>query len=252
MAVTRQMAQPMSAARLFTETLSPDLVAAHAQRAKQLALEQGAKIRDARKKAGFTIEELAEVTHMHFNTLGRIERGTSEANIAQLITLATVLGVDLAQWQHVPAASKNGHPIDQDDFAVIDVLDIQVSAGSGALNGDHQPVERFAFQRQWLRKIGVKPESAKVIRARGDSMADKINDGDVLLVDTAVRQIERDGVYVIEIDGLDYVKLLQRDFATGGVQVISYNQQYATQRLDAGQAADLRISGRVVWHGGEL
>ena len=57
-------------------------------------------------------------------------------------------------------------------------------------------------------------------------MADKINDGDIVLVDTAVRQMEGDGVYVIEVDGYDYVKMLHRDFASGGLQILSFNQAY--------------------------
>lgn len=215
--------------------------------AKSLRKAQGERLREARKKADLTIEQLAQLSAMHFNTIGRIERGESEMDIDQLLVISHVLKMDPALFQPIQAST-----LKEDEFSVVDVLDVQVSAGGGAINGDSQAVSRFAFQRKWLKQIGVKPVNAKVIRARGDSMADKINDGDVLLVDTSVTQIERDGVYVIERDGHDYVKVLQRDFATGGVQIISYNPSYKPQLLTPEQAADLRISGRVVWHGGEL
>ena len=83
-------------------------------------------------------------------------------------------------------------------------------------------------------------------------MSDRINDGDILLVDTSVNALSHDGVYVIELEGEDYVKLLQRDFSTGGVKVISYNPDYPVQTLEGESANRLRITGRVVWHGGEI
>ena len=72
----------------------------------------------------------------------------------------------------------------------------------------------------------------------------KRTNGDILLVNTAINSLTQDGIYVIELDGHDYVKLLQKDFSTGGVQVISYNPAYKPQLLGPVQAADLRISGR--------
>lgn len=83
-------------------------------------------------------------------------------------------------------------------------------------------------------------------------MADRINDGDILLLNTSVNTMAQDGVYVIEIEGEDYVKLLQRDFSTGGVHIISYNQDFKPQYLSPEQAENIRICGKVVWHGGEL
>lgn len=238
-------------AKFLFDDLDGQLLAAMADEAKHLTAQQGKKIRTARNKSGMTIDDLAHVTGMHFNTIGRIERGDSEASLLQLMTIARALKANLAELQPFDQQQPGG-AINEDEFAIVDVLDVHVSAGPGALNGDNQAIAKFAFQRKWLKQIGVNPANAKVIRARGDSMADKINDSDVLLVDTSVKQIERDGVYVIELDGLDYVKLLQRDFATGGVQIISYNPDYKPQLLSAEQAAELRISGRVVWHGGEL
>lgn len=224
--------------------------------AAELLRRQGEKVREARKAAGLTIEQLAERARMHSNTIGRIERGDNEADIEQLLRLAGALGVTPALWMHFcdgqpqPAAER----FDADDeFALVPMLDAHISAGNGSVNGDgHEILGRFAFRRRWLAGRGVKAEAARIVRARGQSMADKINDGDILLVDTSIHHLEQDGVYVIELDGLDYVKLLQRDFATGGVQIISYNPAYRPQLLTAEKASELRITGRVVWHGGEL
>jgi phage repressor protein C with HTH and peptisase S24 domain len=226
-----------------------------ADKAETLRREQGERVREARRKATMTIETLAERSGMHPNTVGRIERGENEASIEQLLRLADVLQVSPAKWMHFQGTSKYVSGISSlsdDEFALVDHLDVHASAGNGSVNGGAEILGRFAFKKSWLKSRGVKTSSARIIRARGNSMADRINDGDILLVDTAVRHLEQDGVYVIEIEGLDYVKLLQRDFATGGLQIISYNPSFRPQQLSAEQAADLRISGRVVWHGGEL
>ena len=211
---------------------------------------QGARIRDARVKAGRTIDDLAKLTGLHFNTVGRIERGQSEANAEQVLRLARVLDVP-----PVTLSLYGGQPVvstDDEDFVLIDVVDVEVSAGGGALNGHHEVLGRLAFARSWLQQRKLSPENARVITARGKSMADRINHGDILLVDTNVNTLKEDGVYVIERDGLDYVKLLQRDFSTGGLHIISYNPDFKPQFLTAEQANEMRICGRVVWHGGEL
>lgn len=223
--------------------------------ASELRHRQGEKVREARKAKGLTIEQLADRTGMHPNTLGRIERGDTEADIEQLLRLAGALGVAPAHWMHFSEqkAQSAEATAGDDEFAFVPMLDATISAGNGSVNGDgHEVLGRFAFRRMWLAGRGVKADAARIVRARGHSMADKINDGDILLVDTSIHHLEQDGVYVIELDGLDYVKLLQRDFATGGVQIISYNPDYRPQLLTAEKAAELRITGRVVWHGGEL
>jgi phage repressor protein C with HTH and peptisase S24 domain len=220
--------------------------------ALQLRQQQGERVRVARKKLNLTIEDLARQTVMHPNTVGRIERGENEATIEQLLRIAHALDVLPAQLMHFHNAHRTAGALDDDEFALIDLLDVKASAGDGAVNGGAEILGRFAFKRSWLQRRGVKPTAARIIRARGNSMADRINDGDILLVNTAMNHLEQDGVYVIELDGLDYVKLVQRDFATGGVQIISYNPAFRPQHLTAEQTGELRISGRVVWHGGEL
>lgn len=218
---------------------------------------QGTRIRNMRTQARLTIQDVSEKTGLHSNTIGRIERGDSEANIEQVLLISRALGVQPAKLMHYSETSatddhQNGMGTTDEDFALIDMIDVHVSAGGGALNGNSEVIGKFAFKRSWLASKGLTPEQAKIVRARGDSMADRINDGDILLINTAVNSLGPDGVYVIEMDGMDYVKLIQRDFSTGGIQVISYNKDYKTQALSAEQAAALRICGKVVWHAGEL
>lgn len=226
------------------------------ERVAQLLKAQGARIRDLRKAQGLTIDALADKANLHFNTVGRIERGTSEASLEQQLALADALGVPLGQLSAAPASSSDettlSAELDGEDYALIEMLDVRVSGGSGAINGGAETVGRFAFAKAWLDQKGIRPTDARIVRVRGRSMSDRINDGDILLVDVSCNQLTREGVYVIELNGEDYVKILQRDFVTGGVRIVSYNPEFPPQVLSPQQANDLRITGRVVWHAGEL
>ena len=177
--------------------------------------------------------------------------------IRQLLLAAQLSGKSVEHF-NAPSRAEDAdsggasNEIEDDDFVLIDMLAARVSAGNGAINGHNEVIGKFAFRRSWLKSKGLHKGNAKIVRARGRSMADRINDGDILLVNTSVNSLTQDGVYVIEIDGEDYVKLLQRDFQTEGVRIVSYNPDFPVQVLEGAQANKLRICGRVVWHGGEL
>lgn len=218
--------------------------------ADSLLKRQGERVRVARVQAGKTISDVATATGLHTNTIGRIERGQSEASVEQLLRIARALRVDA-----VTLSLFGGEPVvsgDDEEFVLIDHLDVDISAGNGSMVSNAEVLGRFAFRRSWLEKRHIKPEHARVVSARGRSMADKINDGDILLVDIRTRTLQEDGIYAIERDGLDYVKLLQRDFSTGGVHVISYNPEFKPLFIPADQVDSLRITGRVVWRGGDV
>jgi phage repressor protein C with HTH and peptisase S24 domain len=219
-----------------------------------LLLRQGELFRAERKKAGMSIEVLAAKCGLHFNTIGRIERGESQATVDQLLQVAEVLGTRPCTLSAIPQDEPIAMTLVQEDpeFALVDMLDVSGSTGPGNVNDQHETLGRFAFRRSWLAKRGVMPKMAKIVRARGQSMADRINDGDLVLVNTAIQQMQSDGIYVVHLDGYDYVKLLRRDFATGGLEIISFNPAYRPQLVPQGRLGEVRILGRAVWHGGEL
>lgn len=219
-------------------------------RAMELAHQQGNLIRDARKKLGLSIEELANRTGLHTNTIGRIERGLADCSTEQLLVIAHHLKTAPVELSHfAPELRRKG--IEDDEFVLIDMVDTRL--GGENFNGDRSEViGRFAFKRGWLASRGLKPETSRLVRHSGKAMADKINHGDVLLVNMAVKTMGKEGIYVIQLDGVDDVKLLQRDYANGGLFIISFNKEYQTIVLSSEQAERLRINGKVAWHAEEL
>ncbi|WP_423458017.1 S24 family peptidase [Ottowia sp. VDI28] len=185
----------------------------------------------------------------------RTWRKRGEVPVKQLLRAAQKSGRQVEHFNSpdAPKSQPSESPAAEDDeFTQIDMLGARISAGHGAVNGAHKVIGKFAFRTSWLQSKGLNKRNAKIVRVRGRSMADRINDGDILLINTSINTLTQDGIHVIELDGEDYVKLLQRDFTTGGVRVISYNPDYPLQVLEGEAVNRLRIVGRVIWHGGEL
>jgi transcriptional regulator with XRE-family HTH domain len=53
----------------------------------------GEKIRNCRKQAGFTQEQLAEKADLHHNFIGEVERGNMEISLTSMLKIAKALKV---------------------------------------------------------------------------------------------------------------------------------------------------------------
>jgi hypothetical protein len=127
-------------------------------------------------------------------------------------------------------------------------LDVGASAGPGAIDPSERAHGRIGFDPQWLRRLGVAPADASLIRVEGDSMRPTLADGDDILVDRgeAGRRL-RDGIYVLRIEEALVVKRVALSPAGGRVSILSDNEAYPGWP-DCDPAA-VDIVGRVVWVG---
>jgi phage repressor protein C with HTH and peptisase S24 domain len=136
-------------------------------------------------------------------------------------------------------------------FALVPQYDVTASAGPGRVVDQEEEVGKLAFRRSWLRSRGLKPGTCVAITVSGDSMAPTIRDGALVLVDTRQAQPREEGIYIIQVDGHLVAKRLQLDFR-GGLYIRSDNQAYREQHLDAEEAEQLCVVGRVIWAGSEV
>jgi transcriptional regulator with XRE-family HTH domain len=63
----------------------------------------GARLRELRRKKGWTQEELGERAEMNGIQVGHIERGASDPKLSTVLKLARALGVSAADLLDVPA-----------------------------------------------------------------------------------------------------------------------------------------------------
>jgi phage repressor protein C with HTH and peptisase S24 domain len=176
-------------------------------------------------------------------------------------TIATKLDVNL-DWlvggigskERLPdAQSFTGGAIDNrgrimNEIAFIQRLDVQASAGTGALVVSEDTVDILGFNRNWLRERSINAAAARILDVKGDSMEPTIRDGDILVVDTSINQVRDNAIYVIIYAGNVLVKRvhIKRD---GSLTLISDNERYPREDVPIAEVPDLHIAGRVMWFG---
>jgi len=130
-------------------------------------------------------------------------------------------------------------------------LALGASAGAGTLDDDERAAGVMAFDANWLRHIGVRPQRVSIIRVDGESMAPTLSDGDEIMVDhdDGAERL-RDGVYVLRLDGVLMVKRVALGPRRGAISVLSDNAHYPDW-TDIDPAL-VDIVGRVVWTGRRL
>lgn len=137
------------------------------------------------------------------------------------------------------------------DLVDIPRLNVEASAGSGTQNHDIHIVDRLPFSLTLLKQLGVNPEHAHFILARGDSMWPTIADGAIALVDISRRKLREDGIYALTVG--DDVRLKRLQFGVNSLTLISDNaERYPPEVLTASDLDQVRIEGKVFWTGGGL
>lgn len=136
-----------------------------------------------------------------------------------------------------------------DDYALIPQYTAKGGCGPAYHNGHVEVRGGLAFKRDWLSRMGTKPENLSVIYAKGDSMAPTIEDGAVILIDHSQAELRDGRVYALARGDEVIVKRMVRDFA-GGWIVRSDNPDKVRYGDFQVSDATVRIVGRVVWRGG--
>lgn len=145
----------------------------------------------------------------------------------------------LAAYFRVDEAELGGP--EQPRMATIRRIDVEASAGPGALSGDDPSAAPMLLDPRLIETLGLDPAHAAMLRARGDSMEPTIADGDQIVVDERDRRITANpAIFVLRVDGALLVKRVSRGAA--GVRIESDNPAYP-----AFVAVDAEIIGRVVW-----
>lgn len=138
------------------------------------------------------------------------------------------------------------------ELVQIPVLNVEASAGHGALAEMESKSGQFGFDEGWLRKLTPsKASSLSIIHVHGDSMEPTLNDGDEVMVDLGDGQSRlRDGIYVLRMDDALNVKRVAIEPQGRRISVLSDNPAYPSWRGLERRA--INIVGRVLWFGRKL
>lgn len=167
--------------------------------------------------------------------------------------IETVYGLPIGSLdlEHRPGAEVKTEVIE------VPVLDVTGSMGPGAAQPDYDDViTSMTMSKQWLRMNtqATSFQALGIIIGKGDSMEPTFYDGSILLVDTAVRKIDLDAVYVLSRERELFVKRVQR-LISGGLEIVSDNKErYRPQVVENIAKSGLTVNGRVLiaWNGRKL
>lgn len=169
-------------------------------------------------------------------SIGRTEIKLDESTLGSAALASTV---SAANW---------------DEYAFIDQYTAKAAAGSGYDNTHVVLRNTLAFKRDWLRMKGANPKNLNVIYADGESMWPTINDRDVLLVDDSQIEPKDGGIFVLESQ--EQGTLVKRLIQYGDSWIIQSDNpdedKYPDIELPDGDIYEHRITGRVIWRGGDL
>lgn len=163
------------------------------------------------------------------------------------LVLARFFGVD---EKVLGAPARRSGPVVE--LVQVPILDVDASAGHGALAEMEAKSSQFGFEEKWLRRLTVsKASSLSIIHVLGDSMEPTLHDGDEVLVDLGDGQSRlRDGIYVLRMDDALSVKRIAIEPSGRRISVTSDNPTYPSWNgLDR---RNVNIVGRVLWFGRQL
>jgi phage repressor protein C with HTH and peptisase S24 domain len=210
--------------------------------------------------------ELARRVNVKQPSIGRLVSGHTRST-SVLVEIARELGTSpeyLAGETDNPAPSNFAAPshgfrhfpaelaspaaaAEQLGSVLIPQLEIGYSMGGGSVFEDYQQTAMVPFPREWLRPmIKGRFDDLFVARGEGDSMTPTLLDGDLVIVDTAQKNItQQDRLWCLSYGDLGMIKRC-RVLPDGGVQVNSDNPAVTPITAYDGE---LNIVGRVIWIG---
>lgn len=222
------------------------------------------RVAELRKKKGWSLAQLAAEVGTTAPQISRLEKGERKLSPDWLVRLSRPFGVppkylllDASQEDVLPEDNFASTPDTErhdiqyrgEDYAPVAVYDAHAAAGAGALNADRpEPLEYRFFPVQWLRALTRSATAAlAILVVAGDSMEPTLLNGDQIMIDTDVRSLGRDGLYVIAAEHETQVKRLSRDPRDRSITIRSDNPRAESWN---GVSEDLvHVLGRVLWLG---
>lgn len=232
-----------------------------------LIMSVGKRVREARKLAGLSQQELAKAIGVTQPTLSELERGLSTSS-THLISIAKVCKVapEWLQTGNVPATyneiseAKQSYvlgqidpwdsktPLTDDEVELPFYKEVELSAGNGSTVQRENSGFKLRFAKSTLRRYNIQSDMAACVVVSGNSMEPVLPDQATVGIDTANTRIKDGDMYAIDHGGMLRVKVLYR-LPGGGIRLRSFNRdEYPDEDYPVEQANEIRVLGRVFWY----
>ena len=222
----------------------------------------GERLKYARTLRKMSQTQLGKKIGVTQGTIAQIENGDTK-NSSHLFDLSVVLKISM-KWLQTGKGemeSQNTTPSNYDVGIADDFLDdweeipyyyAKGACGNGSDNHTDEIRGILRKEKSWFVKYGVKPENLFTVYADGDSNADFIMDGDMVIFDRS-KTTPKDGtMFFIKHPAGDRIKTL-RQKANGNWLLCSRNHdktRFPDEEITAEEAQLIEILGEYVYRQG--
>ena len=146
------------------------------------------------------------------------------------------------QDKGIPTKFLNVAVVDDTSVLVPVRTEVELSCGTGTFSNADFVSDTIKFDIRFIRSFGGNPNTVSVVFARGDSMADRIESGDALIVDESKTYISSGKVYAFVYDSELFCKQLKK--TADGITAISFNKDYEPFEID--KTKQFAVVGQVI------
>lgn len=221
------------------------------QRSADIMNSVGERLQAVRKYLNLLVTDVAKELNIKPRTLGAYERNENYPPAVFFSKFFEKYNVNpdyiLQGYEPMFKESEKNSMFDNDIIEIERVDGIRPECGKGSDCFTEPYIEPFRISRRSIMDYlrCTSPENLKTFRASGDSMEDKISDGDWLLVDLGRRDATVSGVYIFTANGLCRCKRLNMTL-DGRLEVKSDNPKYAMEIVGPNDNIEINIIGRVL------
>ncbi len=243
----------------------------------------GERIKLIRKKLNLTQKEFGDLLGIPLTMVSKYETGTNKpssdilsklgelkVNLNWLLTgegemflpnspyttstntnTSTSTAIDTTPSQDIIVPEINSKEDFELEFALIPLVEAELSAGGGSFLTSEKVIAYYAFRRDWLHKKRINPKKAILMRVRGDSMQSFIDDKDIVLVDLNSKKPIDGKIFAIAFGESIFLKQIQL-VPPEKILLTSENPKYKPIEIPVSDIPRLNIIGQVKWFAKEL
>ncbi len=204
------------------------------------------RIQERLSNLGMSQRELAERVGLSQVSVHKLTSGKTESS-RRIVEIAKALSCspDWLQSGIKPASTVS---FAETQFVKIPILDVELAAGVGTRIDMEEVTDWVPISQDWIYANRLPESHLVVVRVSGDSMSPRLQDGDMLLVNTAEKQPMSGKVYAIANGDELRVKRLIKQMR--GSWVISsdnkHDPAYQDELVPPHEFTQLRVVGRVI------
>ena len=225
----------------------------------------GSRLKELRIEKRLKQAELAQKVGVSGMTISQWERSDTVPSGPNLLSLATALdttpdflisGSDtkIANQEATltrlkPMSYAETNELNMNQFCMVPYYrDVKLSAGNGEECIEQTEKFDMPFQNHFFFSRRIKPENAVIVRVKGDSMEPKYEDGGVVLIDLADKEIIDGEIYAIRHFDVLRIKKLSISMNDGALIIESLNPKWEAVKVPMEQIENITIIGRVRWN----